>query len=189
MNLWCDKLVVTTVDFQEGVNVGVSVYALNWNQMINADSNVRVFLLTVSFANHANRIGKGLLAADVDGGYFQPDEFAPIPLFGISDDEYQGVEFDAISILELSVDWSDEKASLAFMELLPTSAFDSTLPCTGADQRDCIPQKDTTQKIDFFSNRATRRLMNHVAYHRFDSLESMVMNSGVEAYAGVAGVW
>ena len=199
MSLWHDKLVVTTVNFVENSYHGVSVYALNWNQMINGMVVPRGFQAPLDPIAHW--IGSGLLAADVDG-YYQPDKFAPIPLFGISDDVDLGVmtaggyvaAIDAISIWKFSVDWSNtEAASFDFVKLWPTSPFDSAMQCTGADSGYCIPQKDTTQKLDFRRS-VTSRLMNQVAYRRFDETspegpyESMVMNSGVEAYAGVAGV-
>jgi hypothetical protein len=82
-----------------------------------------------------NRITYGLLAADVDG-YNQPDEFAPIPLFGVSDNVYPGfggaAAIDGISIWELSVVWSNmNAASLDFVEIMATSDFDSIFPCCG----------------------------------------------------------
>lgn len=61
-------------------------------------------------------------------------------------------------------------ASLDFVELLATSAFDSILPC-GDSGGGCIPQPDTTQRLSF-SAIATSRMMYRVAYRRFVPPES-----------------
>jgi hypothetical protein len=170
MSLWRDKLVVTTVDFLGDDYTGVSVLALNWNQMITGAAVVDYISFSLLYSVQYNRIESGLLAADVDG-FNQPDEFAPIPLFGNTDNVYPGFGGgpgkDAISVWELSVDWSNmNAASLDFVKLLATSAFDSVLPCGGADGRECIPQPGTTQKLDLNPG-TTARMMNRVAYRRF----------------------
>jgi hypothetical protein len=66
------------------------------------------------------------------------------------------------------------------------AAFDSAFPCDPPDSRNCIPQPDTTQKLDILSYR--QRPTWRLAYRNFGTYESLVTSQSVEARPGIAGM-
>jgi hypothetical protein len=163
--------------------------------MINGDPHarmVRFFLDSAVVPLHL--MGDGLLPADVDG-WNQPEDGSPAPIVGTMNATARyGAPFDALNIFDLSVDWqSPEDASLVLASQLPVAAFTSRFPCTdtitpppASQTRSCIPQPNTTRKLDVLSYR--QRPTFRLAYRKFDGYEAMVTNQAVQATPGMAGV-
>jgi uncharacterized repeat protein (TIGR01451 family) len=67
---------------------------------------------------------------------------------------------------------------------IPTDPFDSIFPCSPTS-RECIPQPDTSRKIDILSYR--QRPIWRLAYRNFGTHEVLVTNQSVEASTNMAG--
>lgn len=187
--VWKDSYILTTRDFGEVDEYGISVYALEKNKMVNGQPNARaVQFFLDSAVVPLELMGDGLLPPDVDGKT-KPKSDAPAPIVGTQDDGggYGGT-FDALNIWELNVKWhSTPTASLILKTQLPVASFDSIFPC--GPSRGCIPQPGITnpdQFIDILSYR--QRPTYRLAYRNFGTYESFVTNQSVEAAPGVAGV-
>lgn len=187
--VWKDSYVLTTRDFGEVDEYGISVYALEKNKMVNGQAKARA----VQFFLDSNSvplelIGDGLLPPDVDGKT-KPRNNAPAPIIGTQDDDYfYGATFDALNIWELDVVWNSRPTATLNLEVqLPVAEFDSNFPC--GPSRGCIPQPGITnpdQFIDILSYR--QRPTHRLAYRNFGTYEALVTNQSVEAAPGVAGV-
>jgi hypothetical protein len=159
--IWRDKLVVTTVTSMQSV----SVYALNWHQMMQG-MEPQVVAFTLLRRDYDAKIGWGLLPADVDGNH-QPEANAAIPLIGTQDDDHSrfGATMDGLSIWELRVDWNTPTdATLQFVTTLPTLPLDTVFTCAPSSM-DCLEQKNTTQKLD--QDPILQRPLYRLAYQRF----------------------
>jgi hypothetical protein len=187
--VWKDSYILTTRDFGDVDEYGISVYALEKNKMVNGEANARAvqFFLDSAVVD-LSLIGDGLLPPDVDGKT-KPKTDAPAPIVGTQDDDYvYGATFDALNIFELNVLWrSTPTASLQLAAQLPVAEFDSNFPC--GPTRGCIPQPGITnpdQYLDILSYR--QRPTYRLAYRNFGTYETMVTNQSVEALPGIAGV-
>jgi hypothetical protein len=195
--VWRDSYVLTTRDFGLDDEYGISVYGLEKNKMVNGDPKARAvqFFLNSNVVP-INRIGDGLLPADLDGTT-KPKNDVPIPIVGTQDDGGPyGASVDALNIWELDVKWhSTPTASITFRGSLPVSPFDSIFPCgvvpgsQPPSARDCLPQPgvtDGSRYLDILSYR--QRPTWRLAYRNTGSYETMVTNQSVEAAPGAAGV-
>jgi hypothetical protein len=187
--VWTNSYVLTTRDFGEVDEYGISVYALEKNKMVEGSPKARaVQFFLDSTVVPLNLIGDGLLPPDIDGKT-KPKNDAAIPVVGTQDDDYPyGAPFDALNIWEMRVQWNSKpKASLEFAAQLPVAEFDSDFPC--GPSRGCIPQPGITnpdQWLDVLSYR--QRPTWRLAYRSFGTYEALVTNQSVEAMPGVAGV-
>jgi hypothetical protein len=187
--VWTDSYILTTRDFGDVDEYGISVYALEKSKMISGNPNARA----VQFFLDSNivpleLIGDGLLPADIDGRR-RPQAGVPAPIFGSQDDDYvYGATFDALNVWELTVLWnSTPVAELRFAAQLPVAAFDSSFPC--GPSRGCLPQPgiaNPDQWLDVLSYR--QRVTHRLAYRNFGGYETMVTNQSVQAKPGIAGV-
>jgi len=187
--VWTDSYLMTTRDFGEVDEYGISVYALEKAKMISGNPKARA----VQFFLDSNvvpleLIGDGLLPADMDGRR-RPQADVPAPILGSQDDDYvYGATFDALNVFELSVHWNaTPEASLTLAAQLPVAEFDSNFPC--GPSRGCLPQPgiaNPDQWIDVLSYR--QRVTHRLAYRNFGTYETMVTNQSVEAKPGIAGV-
>ena len=113
-----------------------------------------------------------LLAADVDGSN-QPSagERNPLISFGTN----------ALNVWRFHVDWgTPANTTLTGPTSVPVAAFNRA--CNGSN---CVPQPNTTQKLDSLGD----RLMYRLAYRRFaDGHESLVVNHSVDVGTGVSSV-
>jgi hypothetical protein len=187
--VWTDSYILTTRDFGEVDEYGISVYALEKAKMISGNPKARaVQFFLDSAVVPLELIGDGLLPADIDG-HRRPQAQVPAPIFGSQDDDWvYGAAFDALNVWELSVRWNSKPvASLVLAAQLPVAAFDSAFPC--GPSRGCLPQPgitNTDQWLDVLSYR--QRVTHRLAYRNFGGHESMVTNQSVEAQPGIAGV-
>lgn len=115
---------------------------------------------------------KQMLPADLDG----PACPAGSPgLFIMMSDDAMGDTTDHLMIYQLHTDWQNT-ANTTFTGpvILNTLAFDLSLCSQGVS---CIPQKQTSQRLDALPN----FLMHRLQYRNFGSHESMIVNHTVEA--------
>jgi len=194
--VWGKSYLLTSRDFGNTTEYGISVYALEKQKMLQGDPNARmVHFFLDSAVVPISQIGDGLLPADIDGE--NSDDSVPAPIVGTMDDGGPyGAPFDGLNVYELSVRWrSQPTASLKLSAQLPVAPFDSIFPCgvvpgsLPPSARDCLPQPGVTDGSRFldilsYRQRPTWRL----AYRNFGNYEAMVTNQSVEALPGVAGV-
>jgi hypothetical protein len=188
--VWKDSYILTTRDFGDDDEYGISVYALEKNKMVNGETKARAvqFFIDGNVPANLPLVGDGLLPPDVDGKT-KPKTDAPAPIVGTMDDDYiYGATFDALNIFELNVQWNSKpNASFELVAQLPVAEFDSSFPC--GPSRGCIPQPGITnpdQFVDILSYR--QRPTHRLAYRNFGTYETMVTNQSVEATPAMAGV-
>jgi hypothetical protein len=187
--VWTDSYLMTTRDFGEVDEYGISVYALEKNKMLAGNPNARaVQFFLDSAVVPISLMGDGLLPADIDGTR-RPIDRVAAPIVGTQDDGGPyGATFDALNIFELWVQWKARpEARFGLVAQLPVAQFDSMFPC--GPSRGCIPQPGITnpdQYLDILSYR--QRPTWRLAYRNFGDHEALVTNQSVEALPGVAGV-
>src|SRR3712207_3586519 len=134
------------------------------------------------------RVGDGLLPSDLDG-YRQPPAGQPNFFVGSMDNGGPyGAPQDALNVFEFHVDFAvPANSTFIFKGEVPIAPYDTIFPCSGGatPSRNCIPQPDTTVKIDILSYR--QRPLHRLAYRNFGTHESLVTNQAVEAAPGIAG--
>lgn len=184
--VWNNSYVITTREFGPTVEYGIGIYALEKSKMLTGNPAARSmrFFLSATAAG-ANLIGDGLLPADIDGTSL-PDDSETVPVVGSQDNGGgRGASIDGLNIWELTVNWSAGTGSVAFNSTLPIAPYDTIFPCVSTS-RDCIPQPDTTRRIDILSYR--QRPLFRLAFRKFGDHESMVTNQSVEAFPSTAGI-
>ncbi|HET7857305.1 MAG TPA: hypothetical protein VFL41_12690, partial [Gaiellaceae bacterium] len=117
-----------------------------------------------------------MLPADVDGPT-APPQGAAIPLVMSRD----GAPQDELEVWNATVDWSAPSLSVVPEGELATARFNSNL-C--GFSWNCIPQPDTTVRLEPLSD----RLMHRLAYRNFGPWQSMVVNQSVDVGGDRAGV-
>lgn len=122
----------------------------------------------------------GMLPSDLDGP--PPPPGSP-NVFAQVDDDAQGFTTDRLQLWRFHADWTTPaNSTFTGPTLLPVAAFDSNL-CGYA--RSCIPQPNTTAKLDALPD----RLMYRLQYRNFGTHDSLVVNHTVDVdgteHAGV----
>jgi hypothetical protein len=167
---------------------GVGAYALEKSKMLTGDPNARVVSFVLPPGDAPYLAGDGLLPTDWDGAR-PPRKGTPNWFVGTQDDGGPyGAPSDALNIFEFNVDWRPTpRATFGLAAQLPVAAFDSIFPCDPPpNNRDCIAQPGTANKLDILSYR--QRPTWRLAYRNFGDYESLVTNQSVEALPGEAGV-
>ncbi len=187
--VWPNAYFLTTREFAPDDSfAGIGVYALERRKMINGNPAARAvsFLIGPGTGAPAYLTGDGWLPSDLDGNR-RPPAGSPNYIVGTQDDEGPyGAPFDAINVFKMFVSWGPTPtASFSGPETVPVAEFDSDFPCTPPGSRNCIPQPDTSQKIDILSYR--QRPIWRLAYRNFGTYESLVTNQSVEARPRIAG--
>ncbi len=114
----------------------------------------------------------GMLPAHLEGPQVPPPG---TPNYFVNfDDNGAGLNADRLRIWEFHVDWNVASNS-TFVEKpsLQTASFDSSM-CFY--EEDCIPQRETTVKLDAISE----RLMYRLQYRNFGPYQTMVLNHTVD---------
>ncbi|MDQ5825510.1 MAG: S-layer homology domain-containing protein [Chloroflexota bacterium] len=180
--VWPDAYYMTTNEFNinpvnaGAVFVGAGNFAFEREKMLAGDPAARMIYF------HLNPPYGGFLPSDMDGPTPPP---AGSPNYFIAvDDEFGANAEDLLSIFKFHVDWSNVANSTFTGPVeVPVAEFDPDL-CT-ATREACIPQPNTTQKLETISD----RLMFRLAYRNFGTHESLVVNHTVDASGtGQAGV-
>jgi hypothetical protein len=133
---------------------------------------------------HADVSWGGMLPSDLDG----PAPPAGTPNYFVEVDDGQFVPpDDALHLWEAHADWDNLILTFGVNGVpnaaLPTASF-NLLACSSVGTRECIPQKDTSQKVDAMDD----RLMQRLQYRNFGDHQSLVANHTVNAGGGRAGV-
>ena len=97
--VWKKSYILTSRDFGNAGEYGISAYALERAKMLKGNPKARaVHFFLDSAVVPLNLIGDGLLPADIDGSRV-PTGTAPAPLVGTQDDDIPyGATFDALNI-------------------------------------------------------------------------------------------
>jgi hypothetical protein len=113
----------------------------------------------------------GMLPADLDGP--APPAGAPNYLLAL-DDTTWGFPVDGLEVWEFDVDWVTPLSSLLTkISTLATASFNPNM-CNYA--RNCIPQPNTSVKLDAISD----RLMYRLQYRNFGTHQTLVTNHTVD---------
>ena len=187
--IWPDGFYMSTRDFlNAGSFSGLGAWAIDRQDLIAGDPNPTIisFLVSPAAAGGAYNIGDGFLPSDLDG-YTLPPAGSPNYFVGSMDNGGPyGAPQDALTIWEFDADFATPANSTFTLEAtVPIAAYDTQFPCSPSS-RDCIPQPNTSQKVDILSYR--QRPMHRLAYRNFGSYESLVTNQSVEASPGIAGM-
>ncbi len=183
--VWGDAYYISTREFSSTF-VGVGAYAVNRQEMIagNPSPMMISFLAPPTGTGSGQNVGDGLLPSDLDG-WTPPPAGSPNFYVGTQDDN-RGATQDAINLWRFHADFvTPASSTFTLVHTIPTAAFNSAFPCSPGS-RNCIPQPNTTNKVDILSYR--RRPMNRLAYRNFGTHESLVTNQSVDAGSGVAGL-
>ncbi len=184
--VWPDAYYISTREFAGSSFAGVGAYAIDRSEMIAGNATPQIISFVATPGSTSYNVGSGLLPADMDG-FNPPPAGSPHYFLGTMDDGGTlGAPQDALTLWKFVVDFvTPASSSFALTHTIPTEGFDSMFPCSPGS-RDCIPQPDTTNKIDVLSYR--QRPMHRLAYRNFDTHESLVTNQSVEAGTGMAGM-
>jgi hypothetical protein len=113
----------------------------------------------------------GMLPADLDGP--PAPAGSPVPFCQVDDDGWFFLP-DHLQCWNFHADWVNPAASTFALEAVhETAAFDSNM-CSY--DRHCIPQRETTAKVDAISD----RLMYRLQYRNFGTHETLVTNHTVD---------
>jgi subtilisin-like proprotein convertase family protein len=184
--VWRDAYYISTREFlPAGPFAGIGGYALKRDEMIAGNPNPTVISIVVPPGASPFNTGDGLLPADIDGATLPPDG-SPEYFMGTMDagGPYSAPQ-DALTLWKFHADFvTPANSTFLLASTIPIAEFDTIYPCGGG--RACLPQLDTTTKIDIQSYR--QRMLNRLAYRNFGSHESLVSNQSVEAAASIAGI-
>jgi hypothetical protein len=171
--VWPDAYYVATREFSGGF-VGIGVYALNREEMLVGNPTPQVISFLIPPGGQPYNVGDGLLPSDMDG-FALPPVGSPNYYMGSMDDGAQyGAPQDALTLWEFHVDWvTPGNSSFTLVHTIPTAPFDSVYPCSPGS-RDCIPQPDTSEKVDILSYR--QRPLWRLAYRNMGTHEVLVTN-------------
>jgi hypothetical protein len=183
--MWPDAYYFSTREFLNGNTfVGVGAYALDRAQALAGDPNPTI----VGFLappNPAYVVGDGLLPSDLDG-MTPPPVGSPNFFVGSQDDNGPyGAPSDGLTFWKFHYDpVTPGNSTFMMTTTLPTQPFNSILGLCGGS-RACIPQPDTSNKIDHLGYR--QRPLFRLAYRNFGDHESLVTNQSVSAGTGPNG--
>ena len=154
-------------------------WAVDRRSMLACDPAASVYFDT-SNAPDLTGAADPLLPADLDG-QAQPPPGRPNPYVMSVDGSP-----DRLSLFELHVDWTNPAASTFTKKAdLVVPSFDSSFTCnTPTDTRQCIPQPDTSTRLDVLA----KQLMKRLTFRMFGDHESLVVNQSVDADTDHAGV-
>lgn len=150
--------------------------AFDRDKMLIGDSTAQMVLFDLPQGSDP----ASFLPADFDGTEPSPNE--PNYFIYFNDDAW-GYPQDQLRIWEFDVDWTNPSNS-TFQEAytLATDPFDSEL-CSAPRGR-CIPQPETSTKLESLSD----RLMYRLQFRDFGSYQVMLTNHTVDIGSGQAGV-
>jgi hypothetical protein len=184
--VWPDAYYFSTREFTNGtIFAGVGAYALNRAQALAGNPNPQIIsFLTPPIGLGAN-VGDGLLPSDWDGPT-PPPAGSPNFYLGSQDNNGPyGATSDALNLYRFHADFANPPSStFTLAATIPTAPFNSILGLCGGG-RACIPQPNTTVKIDHLGYR--QRPLFRLAYRNFGDHEAMVTNQSVSAGNGPNG--
>ena len=168
LGVWPDGYYVSYNIFNNGQTfAGSKVCAMDRAKMLVGDASAtqQCFQLSTAYG--------GLLPSDLDGTT-PPPAGAPNPFLNFG--------LNSLNRWQFHVDWANAaNSSFAGPTAIPVSSFSAA--CSGGGT--CIPQPNTTQKLDSLAD----RLMYRLAYRNFGDHESLVVNHSVTAGTSVGVRW
>jgi hypothetical protein len=175
--VWPDGYYMSVNQFLFGLSWGgAGVVAFERDKMLNGLSARQVYFDLFS----VNPNFGGMLPSDLDG-LRSPPVGSPNYFVEVDDDAF-GWPTDRLQIFEFDVNWNNPPAStFTGPTVLNTASFDSNM-C--GFSRNCIPQPDTTRKVDAISD----RLMYRLQYRNFGTHETLVVNHTVDVGGDHAGI-
>src|SRR5438477_10701308 len=185
--IWPDAYYISTREFlgTGGAFQGVGAYALNRAQMLAGTPNPQVISFLMPPGAMPYNVGDGLLPADIDGTTLPPAGSPEYYLGSMDNNGQYGAPQDALTLYKFHVDFAvPANSTFALTNTLPTAAFNSILGLCGGT-RACIPQPNTTNKIDHLGYR--QRPLHRLAYRNFGTHESLVTNQSISAGTGPGG--
>jgi hypothetical protein len=183
--VWTDGYFISTREFNGGF-VGVGAYAIDRAQAIAGNPNPTIISFLVPPGGTPYNVGDGLLPSDLDGSTLPPTGSPNFYVGSMDQGGQYGAPQDALTIWKFDADFATPgNSTFTLTDTVPVAPFDSQFPCSPGS-RDCIPQPNTSNRIDILSYR--QRPMHRLAYRNFGSHESLVTNQSVEAGSGIAGL-
>jgi hypothetical protein len=183
--IWPDAYYFSTREFAGGSTfVGVGAYAFNRTQALVGNPNPQV----ISFLappNPAYVVGDGLLPSNLDG-MTPPPAGSPNYYVG-SEDPNSGrvAPQNALTLWKFHADFAvPANSTFTLTNTITSAPFNSILALCGGT-RNCIPQPNTTVRIDHLGYR--QRPLHRLAYRNFGDHESLVTNQSVSAGTGPNG--
>jgi hypothetical protein len=186
--VWPNAYFLATREFAPDDSfAGIGTYALERDRMLQGDPTARAVSFLTPPGDTPWITGDGWLPSDLDGTR-RPPAGRPNFFVGTQDDDGPyGAPFDAINIFQFFISWDPSPTAAFFQSAqIPVAKFDTAFPCTPPGSRNCIPQPDTSQKIDSLTTR--QRPIWRLAYRNFGDHESLVTNQSVQARRKIAGV-
>jgi hypothetical protein len=169
IGVWRDGYYATYNMFQNGSFTGGRITAVERDKMLVGDPNAQMIEFHKSgyFAT---------MPADIDGENL-PEEGAPCPVMYINNAQF-------VEIWNFSADWDDPDNSTLIKQNpnISVSSFSGT-PNTNGGSGGFIKQPNTTQRLDGLGN----MIMNRLAFRKFDTHESMVVNHSILVQPGGGG--
>ncbi|MBI4674388.1 MAG: hypothetical protein HY741_22315 [Chloroflexi bacterium] len=169
-----------TANLFDGTNFnwgGAAVLAFERQKMLNGQAAQAIYF------NLGVSDWGGMLPADFDGTTLPPGNGNY--LVEVQDQAWDpfNIPQDQMAIWKLTPDWANPaNTSLTNIANLQVKKFNGIL-CNF--NRNCVPQKGTSQKLDAISDRA----MNRLQYRNFGSYETLVVNHTVKAKQRAALRW
>ena len=158
---------------------GQGVAAFDRQAMLAGDPDARMVYFD-TFSADPN-LG-GMLPSDFDGP--PPPDGSPNYFIEVDFPEGYPTDTDILQVFQFHVDWSTDPPDATFdvggKLVLETDPFNANLCNFG----NCVPQPDTTQKLETLSD----RLMYRLQYRNFGDHESLVMNHSVNVGGNQAGI-
>src|ERR1044071_7075042 len=184
--IWPDAYYISTREFAGGTSfAGVGAYALNRAQVLAGNPNPQVISFLMPPTGGGSNVGDGLLPADLDGTTPPPVGSPEYYLGSMDNNGPYGAPQDALNLYKFHADFTvPANSTFTLTNTLPTASFNSILGLCGGS-RACIPQPNTTNKIDHLGYR--QRPLHRLAYRNFGTHESLVTNQSVSAGTGPGG--
>jgi hypothetical protein len=177
--VWPDAYYVSTF---ESPNLGI--YAFDRMAMLSGQP-ATFQRFEVSQLNGSSPRVTRILPSDFDGTILPPFTNQPnVFMRSVHSTQDSSNPVTRLELFEYSVDWATPlNSTFTLTQSIEPEPF-ALLPCSPG-VRDCIPQPNTTNKIDALFNRSMRQLHYRATNN---STESMVINQVVDAGNGIAGI-
>jgi len=184
--VWPDAYYFSTREFAGANFAGVGAYALNRAQALAGNPNPQVISFLTPPQGLGANVGDGLLPSDWDGATAPPTGSPNFFLGSQDNNGPYGAPFDALNLYRFHADFAvPANSTFTLAATIPTAPFNSILGLCPPGSRACIPQPNTTVKIDHLGYR--QRPLFRLAYRNFGDHEAMVTNQSVSAGNGPNG--
>jgi hypothetical protein len=183
--MWPNAYFISAKEFAGTTFVGIGISAANRAQMLAGNPNPQLISYILPPGSMPYNVSDGLLPADLDGMTPPPANNPHYFVGSMDNDHSYGAPQDALTLWKFVVDFANPpNSSFTLAKTLPMQPFDTLLStCSG---RNCIPQRDTTNKLDHLGYR--QRPLFRLAYRNFGTYEALVTNQSVEGAPGVSGI-